>query len=146
MGYSSDRGFQLFNEMVTQMAADVLEISSTSARRLHNAFVSSSSDLMLTGAKELPSLASMPPCDRKAEDKELIVSRTLLNSTSARCPVSDASLRLIKLDKEQRKRLHDELIELSIDQYMEFNKRRNATEEGSQIAAVELNKFAEWLK
>lgn len=145
MGYSSDRGFQLFNEMVTQMAADVLEISSTSARRLHNAFVSSSSDLMLTGAKELPSLASMPPCDRKAEDKELIVSRTLLNSTSARCPVSDASLRLIKLDKEQRKRLHDELIELSIDQYMEFNKRRNATEEGSQIAAVELNKFAEWL-
>uniref|UniRef100_A0A7S2KRS3 Uncharacterized protein n=1 Tax=Leptocylindrus danicus TaxID=163516 RepID=A0A7S2KRS3_9STRA len=145
LGYNSNNGYQLFNEMVEQMAADVLEISSASARRLYNAFVSSSSDLMATGIKELPSLASMPLCDTKAEDNELVVSRTLLNSTSARCPVSDASLRLIKLDKEQRKRLHDGLIDLSIEQYMEFNQRRNVTKEDSQIAATELKKFAEWL-
>merc|ERR1719437_129164 len=48
LGYSSTHGTTLFNELLTDMSNDVLEINSSSARRLYNAFYKISSQSNLT--------------------------------------------------------------------------------------------------
>jgi len=63
----------------------------------------------------------------KAIDNELIAGCTIRDSSTARCPRSNDTLRLLKLNKNQREYYMMDLFMFSADAYHEFNKKRNVT-------------------
>ena len=127
------------------MADDVLDITSVSAKRLYNAFVKSSSDLMQTGAVEIEPMSMLQTNNNSANDHELIVSRSTVDATSAHCLRSNVTLRLLKLDQPQKERLHQGLLEVAKEAFMDFNKARKVTKKDSQRAADCLQQFSEWM-
>jgi len=173
LGYAAEAGPRLFDELVQEMADDVLEITSASARRLTNAFDSAhtinnpdmdtSCDLAPQKEEEesdedeeedfllkaLPSLATMPVNNTQAGEKELVVSRILIDSTNATCPRTSAQLRLIMLEEYQKKEFHDALLRLSAQQFQTFvNSNSNfdpSLNESDEYAEEQLTKFADWL-
>eukprot|EP00592_Proboscia_alata_P011396 CAMPEP_0194385956 /NCGR_PEP_ID=MMETSP0174-20130528/83507_1 /TAXON_ID=216777 /ORGANISM="Proboscia alata, Strain PI-D3" /LENGTH=986 /DNA_ID=CAMNT_0039174605 /DNA_START=542 /DNA_END=3499 /DNA_ORIENTATION=- len=147
-------GPKLFDHFARQMAQDALEITSSSARRLHNSFLTgmlpkdfaSSSPLSSSIAfvnmnniannstKEgkqkpllLPPLTSLQPNNDRAKDNQLILSRVTIDNKTALCPRSNTALHLIVLDSNQRQQLHQDLVRLAGIQYMEWGSSSKAS-------------------
>ena len=144
-GFTATSGSKLFDEIVVCMANDVLEITSASAKRIYNAFAKSSSDLMETGTATIDPMSMLQPNISLARNDELIVSRSTVDATSAYCPRSAVTLRLLTLNKPQKERLHDGLLEVAKEAFMEFNKKRKVTKKDSKRAAEGLNDFSDWM-
>jgi hypothetical protein len=169
-GYSVGCGPKLLNELAAQMAEASLDITSASARRLHNAFIkgytrttgtttttTSINDAIsdsTASLKEIPSLAAMPVNNTPASDKELVVSRVTIDAKTGICPRTGVKLRLIMLEKEERKQFLEKLVKLAETQYVAYlEKTKNsfildeakAANESNIFAASELKGFAEFL-
>lgn len=124
-----------------EMADDILEISSASARRLYNAIADGMEGYNNT-LKPILSLAGLVTDNSEAMSTELIASRVAVGETTGFCPRSGVKLQLIKLEKDQRKQLHSSLIELAKTRFEEFA----GNDQDANYAAEHLNSFAEWLK
>ena len=143
LGLVHGSGPELFNELVSEMADDVLEISSASANRLQNALATGFKDQPGHNLKEIHSLASIPISHQPAEPDEVVACRIVLDRSSGICPVTDAQQRLLVLEQSQRRQLHDDLLALSREQFSKFAGKRD--DENPERAAEELQKFSDWL-
>lgn len=146
LGYKNPSGPHLFDELMKEIADDVMEISSASARRLYNAIAegfqghnNNNHDL-----KPIHSLAGLTTDSTEAKPDELIASRVAVGETTRTgiCPRSGVKLQLMKLEKHQRKQLHNSLIQLSNTRFEEFSGKHSAVDH----AAKHLNSFADWLE
>lgn len=154
LGYSPGFGPDLFDSLATEMADDILEINSTLALELYHAFAEG-----FKGRTGANGTAMTPSKDQKlevnnnaADNGEVVVSRVVVNGTTALCPRTNATLRLIKLEKDQRREVHDALLKMATIQYEEFVERlkkkkaikKEETDE-VDIGGKELLRFSSWL-
>jgi len=145
LGYASPCGPKLFDQLAGQMAEDVLEITSASARRLYSAFENALREQ--DNGKEIVEMHPLAPLsvdNDPAVDDELIVSRTLVADNSGICPRSGAKLRLINLEPDERERTRNTLLKLAESTYNEWNEKWGY--EGDERALMSLTRFADWLE
>lgn len=152
-GYESRCGAPLFDAIATEMADDVLEISSDSAKDMRNAFVDgfasseSAKNLYIVPYDcDLSSLSDLVP------EEELVANRITIDSNSTVCLRTNATLRLILLEECQRKQVHDTLIEMADTQFdayeTKLQKKGNKPSKIStedNYAGKHLEGFADWL-
>ena len=123
------------------MSNAAVEIPSTSAKRLYNAF-----QIGFKGMGEpynlqrLHLMQSLIPCNDKAASNELVCSRVSLDESTGKCPRTGARLRLINLNAEQKQQLQNGLLYLASTMYEERFKEK------SSFAEDELKRFEEWLQ
>ena len=134
------------------MAAEVLEISSSSARRLYNSLaVGFQSDCLdnndghsiVSTLKEAHPLMSMSLTRQLAERNELVACRISLDRSTGLCPVTQAQQRLIILEPDQRTQLHNDLLKLSTEQSAKFAGRK--ADDSPTRAQEQLQLFSNWL-
>jgi len=148
IGYSPAHGTEFFDRLVSDMANDVLEISSSAALKLYHAFKVGFHDAMdlsddvvsLTKKKdEMEGTTTATEGyiqeeeeetlvlnNKQANHDELVVSRVKVNRTTAICQRTNATLRLIMLEEEQGQQLHDTLIQMADAQYEAFEAKNKA--------------------
>eukprot|EP00578_Thalassiosira_sp_NH16_P032595 CAMPEP_0181081076 /NCGR_PEP_ID=MMETSP1071-20121207/2912_1 /TAXON_ID=35127 /ORGANISM="Thalassiosira sp., Strain NH16" /LENGTH=947 /DNA_ID=CAMNT_0023162605 /DNA_START=375 /DNA_END=3216 /DNA_ORIENTATION=+ len=151
LGYSCSNGPGLFDDLVAEMSCDVLEISSASARRLYNSLAvgfqnesnSDNEDIVVSTLKEVHPLMSMPVARQSAEHNEVVASRVSLDRSTGICPVTDAQQRLIILEPDQRIQLHDDLLNLSTEQFAKYAGKKS--DDSPNRAREQLQKFSDWL-
>jgi len=150
IGYTHDSGAGLFDEMVSEMSEDVLEISAASARRLYNCLAEGLKDEMFTNMVEpIHSLAGVAMRNDKAAENDLIASRVTVGKSTGTCPRSGVTLRLIKLEREEQKQLHNSLLDLSKNRFEEFTGklgRKGHQNTNYDYAAKMLNQFSDFLE
>ena len=146
LGFANACGPGLFDEVCGEMAADCLEITSASARRLSNAFAGGfagyrprgggdgegsedgedsdepSRTAVVSRIEEANPLKDMPLSRRNAPPNEVVACRVNLDRSTGVCPVTSAVQRLILLGPDERSRLHDDLLDLSAVQYTAFTR------------------------
>ena len=153
-------GPNFFDCLISEMAEDVLEISDSCATQIRNAFVRGFKHL--ESAKDLqavPSDCTMAPVKEVAASNTLVVCRVSVNDTSAICPRTEARLRLIHLQKDQRQHMHDTLLKMADTQFEAYdakleaknNKKKNNNNTpmnklDADFAGNELRRFAQWLE
>lgn len=153
-GYKHSHGAKLFDELASEMAQDALEISSSSARRLSNALAvgfkdfepesdTSGKDMVVSTLKEVHPLMSMPLTSKSANENELVACRISLDRATGICPVTQAQQRLIVLEPDQRKQLHGNLLDVSIEQYANYQHKRAGDK--PEMAKEQLQRFSDWL-
>lgn len=147
LGYSSPCGPRLFDDLASQMAEDVLEITSASARRLYAAFENA---LRAQDSErefvEMHPLAPLPIENDPAACNDIVVSRVVVSDDSGICPRSGAKLRLIQLESDERKQTRDSLLKLAESAYLEWNEKWGRKVERNDSALVALSQFADWLE
>lgn len=147
LGYSASCGPKLFDDIVAEMAEDVLEITSASARRLfavfENALREQDSEREIL---EIHPLAPLPVDNSPAGDDEIIVSRVLISDENGICPRSGAKLRLIQLNDDERKQTRKSLLDLASSSYVEWMEKWGRKAENDGRALEALRQFADWLE
>jgi len=150
LGFSESCGPGLLDELFMEMAEDILELNNASARVLYNGFVKgfSASSMSLVADDEEIVIDNTP-----ARADELAIGRVSFNDNTAICPKTRAKLQLFQLDDEQRRSVHDTLLEMAGIQYEKFIQelearfKQNMQElEGKDYAVRELMRFSDWLK
>lgn len=150
-GYEAGKGAKLFDVIAREMADDVLEITSDSAKEIRNSFVTG-----FGSSKSARNLCVVPyDCDLSsvsdaAADDELVANRITIDSNTTLCSRTNATLRLIQLEEHQRKHVHDTLIEMAETQFEAYeSKLRKKGNKPSTLeenyAAKHLQGFADWL-
>lgn len=151
LGYVHSHGPGLFDELATELASDALEISSASARRLYNSLAigfqskgeSDNNNTVVSSLKEAHPLMSMALSKVPANINEVVASRVSLDRHTGICPVTNVQQRLIILESDQRKQLHDDLLNLSTEQFSKFAGRKSKDSPGR--AREQLQVFSDWL-
>jgi hypothetical protein len=147
LGYAAPCGPRLFDDLASQMAEDVLEITSASARRLYAAFENA---LRAQDGErefvEMHPLAPLPIENDPAACNDIVVSRVVVSDDSGICPRSGAKLRLIQLEPDERKQTRDSLLKLAESAYLEWNEKWGRKVECNDSALVALSHFADWLE
>ena len=129
-GFSAESGPLLFDQIVSEMAHDILELSESVATELEQSL----------------RFGFSPSSDGK-----LFGGRVAVDSTTALCPKTGAKLRLEKLDSGQRQSVYDTLFSMAAVQQEEFmlrkrNGHRSSKNEPDKDYAVrELTKFIDWM-
>jgi hypothetical protein len=142
-GFSSTHGPELFDQIATEMAQDILELSEAAAKAIQAAFVEG------FGASEDPRITidEIPMVSKESVSSSVTVGRVEIDATTALCPASGAKLRLIALDEIQREHVHDTLLEMARLGYQEFTKKQKRKEnEDENKGFAELQRFSEWLE
>lgn len=144
----SASGPKLFDEIVTHMMDDLVEISEESAIMLAKDF-----QVGFGTAGEHVSSCEVPQCSEISDGNErnegsLFVGRVAIVASTAKCPCTGAKLRLLTLDEDQRQQLNKTLLEMAATQQQEFgaHKKKESKHKSSQQAEKELRKFGEWLE
>lgn len=160
LGFEQGYGAGLFNGLVSQMAEDVLDISSDSAKEIRNAFVDSFSSLNPSAQKagrnlyHVPFDCDMAPLSTLSKADELVANRVRLGTNSTSCPRTNATLRLIQLDEDQRKHVHDTLLEMADHQFEVYQAKMQQKSKKAKTASDPLEDnyakkhiegFAKWL-
>lgn len=147
LGYSVPCGPKLFDELACEMAQDVLEITSASARRLYGAFESALREQDSESKfVEMHPLAPLPIANEPATGDELIVSRVAVADETGVCPRSGAKLRLIQLDRAEREQTRQSLLKLAETAYLEWSEKFEHKWRGDESALEALEHFADWLE
>lgn len=162
LGYTSTHGPRLLDELLQEMADDILELNVASVRVLYNAFVEGFKNcLPSSGEPLLNDGADLSVCNDPASENEFILSRVTVNKTTGVCPRSREKLQLFQLDAASRLHVQETLQSMAKDQFAEFQlkatdksfktpnstKQKKAVEEyDSDYPVVELQNFAAWLK
>lgn len=143
LGYSS-HGPTLFDQIAQDMADDVLEITSSSARRLFGAFESALREQDCHREfVEMHPLAPLSIESEPAGHDELIISRTVVADNTGICPRSGAKLRLFKLDNDQREQTRNSLLNLAESAYNAWT-GKDGKDDGRALAS--LTEFSNWLE
>lgn len=125
------------------MAADVLEISSSSARTLYNSLAIGFHGK--SSLKEVHPLTPMPLSRDLANNSEVVASRVSLDRSSGICPVTNAQQRLIVLEPDQRAQLHNDLLKLSTEQFAKYHSEKRRDNDSPDRARDQLLAFSNWL-
>lgn len=120
LGYSTGCGPRFFNELVAEMAQEVVEISSSSAQRLYNAIVKG---FPRAGLEKSQSLSPLKVLTEPADEDELIASRVSIKPATGECRRSGTILRLINLSEDQREKLRKSVLTLSRTEQMKFEEQ-----------------------
>jgi hypothetical protein len=145
--FSATSGKKLFDEIMAEMAEDLLDITEASALELVNAFNPKAK------SSQVPKLAS--PSDM---NEDVLVGQVDIDNESALCPVSGAKLRLFALEESQRRHVHDTLLEFARTQQAEFAEKlkRQRKKKGQSVELKDidetgeqgfedLSRFSDWL-
>ena len=147
LGYENQSGPRLFDELMQEMADDILEISSASARRLYNTIADGFKDDSNNNLQPILSFAGVLTNNAKATPEEIIASRVEVGETTGICPRTGVKLQLIQLKRHERNQLHNGLLELANSRFEEFTEQLHLDENPTDdYAAKHLNTFANWLK
>jgi hypothetical protein len=86
----------------------------------------------------------------KRIENELCIGRVSVNSTTAVCPETGATLRLFTLTEELRLHVHDTLLEMAAAQHEEYGEKMRSQGKkelrDGQFAFEQLSKFTDWLR
>jgi hypothetical protein len=172
LGYKSGFGPILFDNLAQEMSDDILELCDDCVKQIRNAFVlgfqsiERQEDPMNTQRKHMIRNLDYIPYDCHlssvqvlAEDDELVVNRVTIDEETSICPRTNAKLRLIKLDDEQRKHMHDTLLTMADLQFEAHDAKLEARGQKSSkqnhkgrgqvdenYAGKHLDSFATWLE
>jgi hypothetical protein len=134
LGFTHSSGPEFFDELVGEMAKDIVEIDESSANLMINSF---------------------HDCFCQGDVDQFRAQRVTIDVESAACPESGATLRLFTLSKQQRQRVYDSLFEMANHTQEVFGDKlraRRAEESGplnvqnGTYAVKELSKFSDWLR
>jgi pentatricopeptide repeat protein len=145
-------GPKLFDEIAAEMAEDLMELTEAAALSIAQSFE--------VGFSKSGEMESIPILQDKLSPISAMVGRVTINGTTAICPVSGAKLRLFALGEDQRKHVHDTLLEMAGIQHQKFaqwkhenpkykkKQKQNSTEDtnGDNIGHQGLANFSEWLE
>jgi hypothetical protein len=137
-GYSQDRR-ELWNQLVTEMAEDLLELTPEVAQQIAEGFL-------------LDAARSAETMEHVIQTDPLVVGRVQIDATTGKCPATGVTLRLMALTPPQRQQVHDTLLEMAGTQHEEYGAklqaRGKAMEEkrNGQFAQEQLRQFSDWLK
>lgn len=148
-GFSDAFGPKLFNELASELADDLLELSESAAKTIFNSFRTGFADTDALGDQS--EVQDIPAC--ADFDGRLLLGQVQVNDTTAVCPESGARLRLFTLNERQRKHVHNTLLEMAAAQHEEYGEKLNARSKSNRpleprdgdYALQELSKFSEWL-
>lgn len=162
VGYTSTHGPRLLDEILQEMADDILELNVASVRVLYNAFVRGFKDCLPSSVEPLLNEgADLSVCNDPATENELILNRVAVDKTTGICSRSRETLQLFQLDAASRLHVQNTLQSMAKDQFAEFqlkatdksSKSPNSTKQkksvedfDSDYPVVELQNFATWLK
>jgi len=146
LGFSPAYGPALLDQLVSEMAENVLEITPECALLLQRSFLAGFG----VGTKTLDEEESLAICTDTGGDTALVADRILVNETTAVCSTTGAHLRLIKLEGGQRQSVHDALLQMANMQYEVFSAKLEAMNQkvetvADNYAAEHLSSFAKWL-
>lgn len=147
-GFTVASGPRLFDEIASEMAEEMLELTEYAAKILFDSFRLGYTDdpdgIVLETDEAISQCIEL--------DERLLVGRVRVNDTTAVCPESGAQLRLFTLTDNQRRHVHDQLLEMAGSQHEEFGetlkkrgKIRETDPRDGNYAINELSKFSEWL-
>jgi len=156
VGFGNTHGPKLFDELVQEMADDIVEITNSSAAILHNAFLAGFRD-SLSSVEDVMNASDMITRTQHAEADEVILNRVTVNATSGVCPCSRVSLKLYKLDEKQRENLCGALFKMAKDgreeHYKKMLERKTRAKKklptekfNSSFAVDELESFCDWIQ
>lgn len=141
VGFSSTHGPELFDEIALEMADDLLELSEVAATNIMNGFLEGFAE-----SNDSVDFDGIPTISDAPTSAAIITGRVDIDDKTAKCPVSEAKLRLFALDDTQRQHVHDTLLEMAQLKYMEFTKKKPNSTEDKNYGFEELFHFSEWLK
>jgi hypothetical protein len=149
-GFSVDHGPKLFDEVAAEMAEDLMELTEAAALTISQSFE--------VGFSKSDEMESIPILNDKFSPISAMVGRVTINGTTAICPASGSKLRLFALGEDQRKHVHDTLLEMAGIQHQKFaqwkhdnpkyknKQKQNSTDTtGDNIGYQELARFSEWI-
>jgi hypothetical protein len=139
---------------LSDTADDILELTVSSAVQIRNALVVGFRGLDASkNLWKVPPDCRLAPVFEEADENELVACRVTINNDSALCPRTNAKLRLIMLDKEERKRVHDGLIDMANSDFEIYNLKLAAKKQNPKVeqfeegfSGKELAKFTTWLE
>ena len=157
-GFSVDHGPKLFDEIAAEMAEDLMELTEAAALTIAQSFE--------VGFSKSGDIESIPTLHDKFSPISAMVGRVTINGTTAICPASGAKLRLFALGEDQRKHVHDTLLEMAgiqqqkfvqwkNDKYNKKQKQNSTDTSGDQnssnanvdsVGYQELASFSKWLE
>lgn len=153
LGYP-DSGPKLLDRIVSDMAEEILEISSHQAIEIRNAMVEGFCDTTsVRNLAKVPFDCTLASVDVPAEPDELVASRVTITANSMYCPRTNTKLRLIDLETNQKERMHATLLKMADTQFEAYDamlqskghKSSKASNMEENYAAKHLKSFAEWL-
>jgi hypothetical protein len=146
-GFSVASGPGLLDEIASELAEEMLELTESAAKFMFDSFrlgFADDSDDIVSETDEVSQCLQL--------DERLLVGRVRVNDTTAVCPESGAHLRLFTLNDSQRRHVHDTLLEMASSQHEEYGqalkargKIREQDPRNGTYAIDELSKFSEWL-
>lgn len=149
LGYSSF-GSVLLDELISDMAGDVLDISEENSELLHNGFALGFKE---SGMKVLQQSDHLTPLATLCEPQTIVADRVSVDKDTAKCLATNATLRLIVLEESERVHVHDTLIEMarvkSIDYTSKLAAKGRTTRdnaEQAELATQILKDFSDWLE
>lgn len=149
LGYCPAFGSALLDELIADMATDVLDISEDMAKSLQRGFAIGFEDKRLTELKEADCLQPLTlPC----EPQTMIADRVTVDIDTGICPATNSALRLIVLEDQERSHVHDTLIKMARVKSIEYTSKlaakgrahHSAAEQAEQATQI-LSKFSDWL-
>lgn len=152
-GFAATSGPKLFDELASELAEDLLELTEASAKTIFDAFQEGFEGVGGTstdGGVVSDAAESIPACTNL--DGGLLLGRVQVNGTTAVCPESGARLRLFSLNNDQRRHVHDTLLTMAAAQQEEYCEKLKTRSKGARevkdgaYALQELSNFSEWLQ
>ena len=152
LGFSADIGPGLFNDIVSEMGEDLLELTEdaviTISESLRGSFgLNVSSPLLEEGLMGLEK--GLLRDDTK--DRALFTGRVLVDAATGICNATGTKLRLFALTNEQRRHVHDTLLEMAASQHEEYGEKLRAkgkvkVDRDGTYAREQLLEFSSWLQ
>eukprot|EP00522_Entomoneis_paludosa_P013426 CAMPEP_0172461178 /NCGR_PEP_ID=MMETSP1065-20121228/39579_1 /TAXON_ID=265537 /ORGANISM="Amphiprora paludosa, Strain CCMP125" /LENGTH=761 /DNA_ID=CAMNT_0013216419 /DNA_START=39 /DNA_END=2324 /DNA_ORIENTATION=- len=148
-------GPKLFDELLSLMAQDVLELTEDAAKSLYLGVISGPDDrTQTTSSINGTESFLIPPC-KALEDAPAIAGRVSINKTTSVCTQTGAKLRLLSLDDQQREHVHETLAEMAFVSQEEFkakaqvkeNPKRNKSQEppSGEYCRQQILNFSQWI-
>jgi pentatricopeptide repeat protein len=153
LGYP-DSGPKLLDRIVSDMAEEILEITSHQAIEIRNAMVEGFCDTTsVRNLAKVPFDCTLASVDVPADPDELVASRVTITANSMSCPRTNTKLRLIDLETNQKERMHATLLKMADTQFEAYDamlqskghKSSKASNMEENYAAKHLKSFADWL-
>ena len=152
LGYS--KGPELLDQLLTDMAEDVVEISNTAATEIRNGFVQGFKGLNIArNLERVPWDCQLYPVAHPASPDELIACRVTVDGKTGLCPRSQTRLKLMVLSEEDRRQMYNVLFNMAESQFNDYDAKLEAKNQNLKtdlperdFARNELQKFASWLE
>jgi len=149
IGYSHGFGPDLLDQLLSDISADILEITNACVNRIRNSITVGFHGLdMAKNLSKIPYDCQLAPVTNIATNGELVASRVTVNNTSGSCPRTNVKLKLITLEKKHRDQIKETLLKMAGDQYEAFTLKLGKAKKkelDQDFAKNELRKFLKWM-